>query len=35
MRGTCDKSFPAEVPIDENHATACHLYTTERIAVPA
>jgi len=35
IRGTCDKSFPAEVAIAENHATACHLYTTERIPVPA
>jgi peptide/nickel transport system ATP-binding protein len=35
MRGTCDKSFPAEVAIAESHAAACHLYTSERIPVPA
>jgi oligopeptide/dipeptide ABC transporter ATP-binding protein len=35
MRGTCDKTFPTEVAIAENHAAACHLYTSERIPVPA
>jgi peptide/nickel transport system ATP-binding protein len=35
MRGTCDKTFPAEVPIAQNHAAACHLYTSERVPVPA
>jgi oligopeptide/dipeptide ABC transporter ATP-binding protein len=28
MRGVCDQSFPVEVPIDQRHAVACHLYTT-------
>jgi peptide/nickel transport system ATP-binding protein len=35
MRGTCDKTFPDEVAIGESHATACHLYTSERASVPA
>ncbi|HET6234795.1 MAG TPA: ABC transporter ATP-binding protein [Acetobacteraceae bacterium] len=35
MRGTCDKSFPAEVAIAESHAAACHLYAPERTPVPA
>lgn len=35
MRGTCDQSFPAEVPISNDQATACHLYTTTRIPLPA
>jgi len=35
MPGTCDKSFPAEIPIGQGHAAACHLYTTERAPVPA
>ena len=35
MRGTCEKTFPAEVAIAESHAVACHLYTTARISVPA
>jgi oligopeptide/dipeptide ABC transporter ATP-binding protein len=28
IRGVCEQSFPAEVVIGEQHATACHLYTT-------
>jgi oligopeptide/dipeptide ABC transporter ATP-binding protein len=35
MRGTCDKTFPAEVAIAQSHAAACHLYTSERVPVPA
>jgi oligopeptide/dipeptide ABC transporter ATP-binding protein len=35
MRGTCDKTFPAEVAIAQDHAAACHLYTSERVPVPA
>ena len=35
MRGTCEKTFPAEVAIGESHAAACHLYSTARIPVPA
>ncbi len=35
MRGTCDKAFPAEAAIGENHVVACHLYTTARVPVPA
>jgi len=35
MPGTCDKSFPAEIPIGQGHAAACHLYTTERAPVLA
>ncbi len=35
LRGTCESSFPPEVVIGENHATACHLYTTEGAQVPA
>jgi len=35
MRGTCDKSFPAEAAIGDSHVAACHLYTTARIPVPA
>jgi oligopeptide/dipeptide ABC transporter ATP-binding protein len=35
MRGTCDKTFPAEVAIAQDHAAACHLYITERVPVPA
>jgi len=27
MPGVCDKSFPAEVAIAEQHDVACHLYT--------
>jgi len=33
MRGVCEKSFPNEVLIGEQHATACHLYTS--VAAPA
>ncbi len=33
MRGVCDQSFPAEVAVAEQHAVACHLYTTA--AAPA
>jgi peptide/nickel transport system ATP-binding protein len=32
MRGVCERSFPAEVEIGPNHATACHLYDAK---VPA
>ncbi len=35
MRGICDKAFPREVAIGEDHAAACHLYPTERSAVTA
>jgi len=35
IRGTCDKSFPAEVPIGESHAAACHLYTSDLVSAPA
>jgi oligopeptide/dipeptide ABC transporter ATP-binding protein len=35
MRGTCDKSFPAEVAIGDSHAAACHLYTSELVSIPA
>ena len=35
MHGTCDKTFPAEVAIAPSHAAACHLYTSERVPVPA
>jgi oligopeptide/dipeptide ABC transporter ATP-binding protein len=35
MRGTCDKTFPAEVAIAQDHAAACHLYIPERVPVPA
>ena len=27
MPGVCDKAFPAEVAIAEQHDVACHLYT--------
>jgi oligopeptide/dipeptide ABC transporter ATP-binding protein len=35
MRGTCEKSFPVEVAIADNHAVACHLYTDALVRVPA
>ncbi len=35
MRGTCEKSFPVEVAIADNHAVACHLYTDALVPVPA
>ena len=31
----CETTVPAEVVIGENHATACHLYTTAGAKVPA
>ncbi len=35
MRGTCDKSFPAEAAIGDSHTAACHLYTSGLVSVPA
>jgi peptide/nickel transport system ATP-binding protein len=34
LPGICDTTVPAEVRIGERHATACHLYTAERVLVP-
>jgi oligopeptide/dipeptide ABC transporter ATP-binding protein len=35
LTGLCDTTVPAEVVIGEDHATACHLYTTQDAKVPA
>jgi peptide/nickel transport system ATP-binding protein len=35
LTGLCDTTVPAEVVIGEDHATACHLYTTHDAKVPA
>jgi peptide/nickel transport system ATP-binding protein len=35
LTGLCDTTVPAEVVISEDHATACHLYTTQDAKVPA
>jgi peptide/nickel transport system ATP-binding protein len=31
----CETTVPAEVVIGEHHATACHLYTTAGVKIPA